>query len=82
MKKVWDIICSYSSIIKIVGRLIIFICLILLLVNVFGGTRAIEPISWAFIITGVVIYCIGWIANIFERRKKSRISDSEDNDTL
>ncbi len=85
MKKLWNFICSYSTIIKIIGRLIIFICLIILLADVFGGAvtkNRMESIPWAFIIAGVTIYCIGWIADIFERRKKNRSNDTGDESTL
>jgi len=85
MKKLWNFICSYSTIIKIVGRLIIFICFILLLVDVFGGAATkstMQSIPWPFIITGVAIYCIGWIGTVFERRKKSSNNKSDDDDTL
>lgn len=81
MKKIWDIICSYSLYIKILGRFIIFICFILLLIDVFGGAvtkSTMQSIPWTFIIFGVVIYGIGWIANIFERRRKNSVNDSDD----
>ncbi len=85
MKKIWNIICSYGTIIKIVGRFIIFICLILLLLDAFRGAATknmMQSIPWPFIITGVVVYCIGWIGTVFERRKKSSNNESDDGDTL
>ncbi len=81
MQKLWNLLCSYSTIVKLIGRLIIFICLILLLMEVFGGAQssnAAGSLPWVFIITGTVVYVIGLIAGLFEKRRKKNQATSDE----
>ncbi len=81
MKKLWNLLCSYSTIVKLIGRLIIFVCLILLLTEVFGGVQsssAMGSLPWAFIITGTVVYVIGLIAGLYEKRRKKNYDASDE----
>ncbi len=81
MKKLWDLLCSYNTIVKLIGRLVIFVCLILLLTEVFGNSltnNVMGSLPWAFIITGTVIYVIGWIAGLFEKRREKSHDTSDE----
>ena len=81
MKKIWELLCDYSSFVINIGRLILIICAIILVTNKFNK-NTVNSIPWMVIITGIVIYITGWIANRYKQRKKNAKDESVDIESL
>ena len=77
IKTIWNFLVNNGATITLIGRLIILVCLVVLIVNVFnrGSTRTI-PLG--VIIGGIVIYVIGWVGNYTKKNRKIHKDDSDE----
>lgn len=79
IKTIWNFLVNNGTIIMLVGRLIIFVCLVVLIINMLnrGSTKTI-PLE--VIIGGVVIYAIGWIGNYSKGKQKEKVDENKEVD--
>ena len=74
IKSIWNFLVKNSTIIMLVGRLIILVCFVMLVINMLNKNST-TSIPWEIIIGGVVFYIVGFIA----KQAKQKTPPQEDN---